>query len=239
MKNPICVSTGFLYRLFNDRNEIIGKIKKFSPQGIELSFSHPEQLFEFVISKENLNYLQKLEFNSIHAPWHVNYADNAVCGRVLEAVQKLCTMIGAKNVVFHPGQGLDFGALNNYDFPVSIENMDWRKDAGKTPQQIEALLKENEMLGFTFDFAHALTISQDDIPLYIDKFKDRLVEVHLAMLNKELKDHGFLHKFDNPKIRGLLNYLKSVNVPIVLECVASNKGEIQLIGKEIEYIKKL
>ncbi len=241
MKNPICISTGSLYRLFNDRNKVIGKIKQFSPQGIELFFDCPESLFNFELSKENLNYLQKLQFNSIHAPWkNVNYGENAVSDCVLEAVQKLCTLVGAKNVVFHPtGQGMDFGALNNYNFVASIENLDWRRDSGKAVKQIEAILKENEWLKFTFDFAHALTVSPNDIPLYISKFKDKLVEIHLAMLNRELRNHWFLHKFDNPKMRELLDYIKGVNVPIVLECVASNEGEIQLIEKEIEYVKKI
>ncbi len=240
MKNPICVSTGFLYRLFNDRNEIISKIREFSPQGIELSFDCPESLFNFVISKENLTYLQKLQFNSIHAPWkNVKYGDSAVCKGVLEAVQKLYAMTGAKNVVFHPGQITDLGVLNNYDFIASIENMDFGKDSCKTVEQIEAILKENEWLKFTFDFAHALTVSPNDIPLHISKFKDKLVEIHLAMLNRELRDHWFLHKFDSQRMRGLLNYLKGVNAPIVLECVASDEREIQLIEKEIEYVKKI
>ena len=68
MKNPICISTGSFYLLMNDRNEIIRKIKEFSPDGIELLFAHPQYLFDFVISEENLNYLKSLKFISIHAP---------------------------------------------------------------------------------------------------------------------------------------------------------------------------
>jgi len=69
MKNPICISTGFLYRLMNDRNEMIRKIKEFSPDGIELSFAYPEYLSDFILSEENLKYLQSLKFISIHSPW--------------------------------------------------------------------------------------------------------------------------------------------------------------------------
>ena len=66
-----------------------------------------------------------------------------------------------------------------------------------------------------------------------------MIEVHLAMLNKNLKDHWFLHKYDSKEMRNLLNYIKDTDVPIVLECVASNQSEIQLIKKEIEYIKAI
>ena len=100
-------------------------------------------------------------------------------------------------------------------------------------------MKENPKLKFTFDFAHALTVSSNDIPLYIDKFKDKIIEIHLAMLNRNLKDHWFLHKYDSTEIRNLLNHLKNIKAPIILECVASNNDEVQLIKKEIEYIKEI
>ena len=100
-------------------------------------------------------------------------------------------------------------------------------------------MKENQNLKFTFDFAHAITISSEDIPLYINRFKDRLAEVHLAMLNRNLKDHWFLHKYDSPEIRNLLKHIKNIDVPVILECVASTDDEVELIKKEMEYIKEI
>ena len=102
MKNPICISTGFLYRLTNDRNEMIKRIREFSPYGIELSFAYPQYLFDFVINKDNLDYLQSLKFNSIHVPWkEITYGSNQKTKNVLEAIEKLYKQINAKNVVFH------------------------------------------------------------------------------------------------------------------------------------------
>ena len=59
------------------------------------------------------------------------------------------------------------------------------------------------------------------------------------MLNRNLENHWFLHKYDSKKMRSLLNNLKQTNVPIILESVAFDKGEIQLIKKEMDYIKNL
>ena len=238
MQNPICISTGFLYRLTNDRNTMISRIRKFSPEGIELSFAYPQYLFDFIINKENLDYLQSLKFNSIHVPWkEITYGNNQESKNVLEFIEKLYKQINAKNVVFHKEQIEEIQIVTNYDFTASIENGDWKELAGNSVEKIEEILKGNPKLKFTFDFAHALTISSNDVSLYVNKFKDELIEIHLSMLNKNLKDHWFLHKYDSQEMRNLLNHLKNINTPIVLECVASNNGQVQLIKKEIEYIK--
>lgn len=240
MKNPICISTGFVYRLTNDRNEMIKMIREFSPQGIELSFAYPQYLFDFKISPENLEYLKTLDFVSIHSPWkEITYGNNQKSRDVLEAIEKLYKQIGARNVVFHKEQVEDLQVITSYNFAASIENGDYREDAGNSVEKIENILKSNPKLKFTFDFAHAVTVSFDDIPLYIDKFKDRLIEVHLAMLNKNLKDHWFLHKYDNQQLRDLLNYFKNINCPLVLECVAADEKETQLMKEEIKYLKNI
>lgn len=237
MRNPICISTGFLYRFMNDRNDMISKIKEFLPFGIELSFAYPQYLFSFMINKENLEYLKTLKLNSIHAPWkEIIYGNNQKSKDTLEAIEKLYKQIGARNVVFHREQLDDINIITNYNFVASIENADW-KETGNTIEEIGIILNENKKLKFTFDFAHALTVSSDDIPIYLNKFKDRLIQIHLSILNKELKDHWFLYKYDSEKMRTLLSRLKSTDVPIVLECVASNQNEIQFIKKEMNYIK--
>ena len=241
MQNPICISTGFLYRLTNDRNEMISKIKEFSPEGIELSFAYPQYLFDFVINKENLEYLRNLKFNSIHAPWkEIIYGNNQKGKDILAAIEKLYKQIGARNVVFsNKEQIADLNSITSYNFITSIENDDWKHPLSNTLEEIGEILSKNKHLKFTFDFAHALTVFPKNIPVYINKFKGKLIAIHLAMLNKNLKDHWFLHKYDSKKMRTLLNHLKNINVPIVLECVAADWSEVPLIKKEIEYIKTM
>ncbi|MFA4998848.1 MAG: hypothetical protein WC514_02400 [Candidatus Paceibacterota bacterium] len=241
MKNPICISTGLLYRLTNDRNEMISKIREFSPEGIELSFAYPEYLFDFTIKEENLRYLRNLKFNSIHAPWiEITYGNNQKSKDVLTAIEKLYKQIDAKDVVFsNKEQIADINVITDYDFIVSIENDDWKHPLSNIPEKIEEVFSENKILKLTFDFAHALTVSPKDIPMYINKFKDRIISIHLAMLNKELKDHWFLHKHDSKRMRELLGYLKEINSPVILECVASDWKEVALIKEEIKYIKSI
>ena len=241
MKNPICISSGFSYRITDDINEKINRIREFSPDGIGLNIAESQYLFSFGgINKENLVYLQSLNFNSIHAPdGEFSYGSNEKSKKTLEAIEKMYKKINAKNVVFHREQIEDINIFNNYDFIASIENGDWRRMDAKTPNQVGEILEKNPNLKFTLDFAHAFSVSPDDIPKYMDRFEDKLIEIHLSMIEPKTKEHWFVHKFDSKEIRNLLKCLKKTNAPIVLECVAFNKDEICLIKEEIKYIKSI
>jgi len=241
MKNPICISSGFLHRITDDINERIDKIIEFSLDGIGLHITESQYLSNSEeVNKENLSYLQSLNFNSIHAPaGEFSYGSNEKSEKTLQAIEKMYKKINARNVVFHREQIGDINVFNNYDFIASIENGDWRRMGAKTPNQIGEILKKSPNLKFTLDFAHALSVSPDDIPKYINKFGDKLIEIHLSIIEPKTKEHWFIHKFDSKEIRNLLKCLKKTSVHIVLECVAFNKNEICLIKEEIKYIKSI
>ena len=239
MQNPICISTGCVYKLSDYRNDLIEKLRKFSPMGIELSFAYPKYLLNFDINKNNLEYLQSLEFNSIHAPWEdITYGENKTSKEVLQKISKLYKQINARNVVFHKEQVEDFNSIIGNDFVSSIENDDWRNPKHSI-EDIKNVLDKNKGFKFTFDFAHALSVSSSDIPEYINYFKDKLIEIHLSIVNKDSEEHDFLHKYDSKEIRSLLQFLKDFSVPVILEAVISNLDEMEFINKEIEYIKNL
>lgn len=246
MKHPICISTGFVYKFSEDMNEKINILRNFPVDGIEVCFANAGELLDFSINKENLNYLQGLKFNSIHAPWqNVDYGENEKCRNVLAAIEKLYKQINARNVNFHiPDieKVKETGIFNKYNFIFSIENDDGRRlgvPGLNTVEKIAKALTINKNFKFTFDFAHALATYSEEIPAFIDKFRNKLSQIHLAYLaDNGMKDHYFLFKNDTPKLRRVLNYVKEVSVPIILECVATNKEEIKLIADEIDWLKK-
>ncbi len=240
MNNPICISTGTLYKVSQDKNEMIERLREFSPDGIEISFSRPDSLSAFKISDRSLEYLRGLRLNSIHSPWEdVIYGHGGESRRVLREIKVLYTQIGARNVVFHKGILDNLKVLEEYDFTASVENDDWRKSANKTPEQLERILGTNPYLRFTFDFAHALTTSPDDIPRYIERFNGKLIEVHMSRSARDAESHSFLHREDSEKMRYLLAHLKKTNAPFVLECVVPTLDEVHLLGKEMEYLRSL
>lgn len=239
MQNLISISTGFLYKFMEDRNEMIKTISRFSPEGIEISFAHPNDLINFKLSESALNYLKSLNYVTIHAPWkEISYDTNQESKEVLRLIKKLYDKIQAKYVIFHINEIKNPDILKDIGVNFSIENMDW-KQKPNNPDEIEEFLIKNKDSGFTFDFAHALTVSNDDISQYIHRLKGNLNQIHLSYKDRKLKDHWFLHKFDSPSLRESLTLLKSVSVPFVFECVASDSSEIPLIKKEIEYIKSI
>ncbi len=239
MQNPICISTGCVYKLSDDRNDLIEKLRKFSPMGIELSFAYPKYLLNFDINKNNLEYLQSLGFNSIHAPWEdITYGENKISKEVLQKISELYKQINARNVVFHKEQIEDYNSIISNNFISSIENDDWKKPRHNV-EDIKSILDKNKKLKFTLDFAHALSVSSSDIAEYINYFKDKLIEIHLSIVNKDSEEHDFLHKYDSAEIRNLLQPLKTVFVPVILEAAVSNLEEMKFIKKEIEYIKNL
>ena len=238
MRNPICISTGCVYKLSDDRNDLIEELRKLSPKGIELSFAYPEYLLEFDISKNNLDYLRTLKFNSIHSPWeNIIYGKNKTSEEVLNKISELYQQINARNVVFHKKQIENYNLIVDNNFVASIENDDWRKSKHSV-EDIKIILDENKRFKFTFDFAHALSVSSSDVPQYINYFKDRLIEIHLSIIDKESEKHDFLHKYDNIEIRKLLRLLKDSSIPVILESVVSGLEEIELLKREMEYIEK-
>jgi len=239
MQNLISISTGFLYKITKDRNKMIEIIRGFSPDGVEVSFARPDRLLNFKISDSSLRYLKSLKHVSIHAPWiDISYGDNQKSQDVLGSIKKLYNLIEAKNVVFHQENIDNISSITGLELVISIENMDGNQKPN-TIVETEKFLNKNKGMKFVFDFAHALNVSYDDIPLYLNRFKDRLIAIHISYKDRELKDHWFLHRYDSPKMRELLNEVKRFDVPLVLECVASNKQEIHLIKKEKEYLKSI
>ena len=246
MNNPICISTGAVYRLDGDTNNKIDTLKDFSIDGIELCFAYPQDALDFSINKENLQYLKSLKHNSIHAPWkNIIYKNDKLTKEVLDSIEKLYKLINATNVGFHIFKEKDLKhtkIFNNYNFNYSIENDDGRyvETPGlNTVSKIKKALKINPGFDFTFDFAHGLVSFPEEIPNYINIFKNKLTRIHISYINKTMKDHGFLYRHNSAKIRKYLTYLRGATTPFVLECVLRNKNEIQDIKKEIEYLKSI
>ncbi|MFH1366046.1 MAG: hypothetical protein ABIG99_01510 [Patescibacteria group bacterium] len=239
MKNHICISTGCIYKLSNDRNDLIAELRQFSPVGIELSFAYPEYLLNFNISDENLNYLRSLKFNSIHAPVeNISYGKNKISKEILQKISELYKRVNAKNVVFHKESTKDYSSIISNDFISSIENDDWRKP-NHNVENIKSILDKNEELKFTFDVAHAISVSSSDILKYINSFQNKLIEIHISIMDKKIARHDFLYKYDSAEIKNSLQPLKKLSVPLVLEATISSSEEIESIGKEIEYIRKI
>lgn len=218
----------------NGRIEIL---RQFSPDGIEINFSSSEALLNFKLNKRNKEYLRSLKFNSIHAPC-VGYGDNMESRDILRKLSELYRELNARNVVFHKDGIENYDLITSNSFVSSLENDDWRKQNNNI-EYFENLLAQNKKLWFTFDIAHAISVSSSGVSECINRFADRLIEVHFSVINRTGK-HDFAYKYDDEDIRRLFQLLKNISAPLVLEgCTILNRNEVGAIEEEINYIRDL
>jgi len=239
MINPISISNGFGYRLYDDRNKTMRIVREVNPSGIELVFITPEMLDQFHIDKDVAEYLTTLPFVTIHAPTSgIIYGRNNQTERLFRKLRDLYLQIGAKNVTIHPDLVEDFSVFADQGMQFSVENNDNRKAFGQKTEEIAGYLKQNKDLGFTFDFAHAYQVNPDLVDDFL-KLKDRIRQVHLSLMDNRLKEHVFLFNNQSPNLRKKLSILKEEldeYIPLVFECVALFKTDIPLLQKEIDFI---
>ena len=237
MKNNICISTGSVYIVEQDMNKKIELLKPFPCDGIELNFAFAQDLVDFNITPENLEFLLRKRV-TIHAPWKgIFYGDNSQCNETLNTIQNLYRQVRAELVNFHLFEGQDLSVVQKYDFNATLENDDWKKRL-QTQEQVEHALRQNPKFGLTLDFAHVYSISPDNIARFIGGFKGRISQMHISYLDRTLKDHWFLYRHDSEKQRGLLRLIPE-DIPLVLECVASDSSEVPLIADEIKYLRSI
>jgi hypothetical protein len=171
---------------------------------------------------------------SMHAPTaQLQYDDSEVTHRILHKIELVCGKYNVYNVVFHPDLIFDWDVLASYtNIPVSIENMDDRKDFGKSIEDIESVLKKYNF-GFTVDLQHCF-VNDSTMKLaqrFQNKFKDRIVEYHISGFEKTLLHYPLYKTRQNI----IIEALKYKNIPIIIESVFDSFGEQY---EELKYIKK-
>lgn len=125
-------------------------------------------------------------------------------------------------VVMHPDTMEDPGAYRRLGRALVIENMDARKDGGRTVGELKPFFTELPEAGFCFDIAHAWSIdeSMDVGRELLDAFRFRLRHLHVSSLAAELH-HVPLSKEHEALFAPLLR--RCVDVPWILE--APLRGE--------------
>ena len=241
MDNPISISNGFGYRVFDDRNETMRFFQDFPIDGVELMIFDLNSLENFTLDRDVLAYLQGLPFVTIHAPFY-EYKRDTKTKKILQHLYNIYLLVNAKNITFHPDTISSFNVLADSGFKVSIENNDRQKVFGfQRPDEIRKLLDQFDFLHFTFDFAHAFQINPDLVDGFLE-LRERISQIHLSYCFDELSEHGLLHNQQSRELKKKLSLLKntlSVQIPIILECAALNRAQMNLLGDEIKFVKEV
>ena len=224
-------SSGTLYeKIYPASSEIIERCRQLGCEAIELQSGYPDRIAS-LLENVKAEKLEGFRYVSMHGPGIArNQLNEKDIKDLLNDLQTLCERFNVSTVVFHPDQVEDWSIFRNYKIPVAIENMDWRKDFGKSVEDVKQVIDKTGC-GFVLDINHCFTNDNtmklaDD---FLEQLGDKLVEVHLSGFEK-------LHEpLCRTKQDDLIEIVRDLDVPIIIESECDSLEEMK---KEYEYIKQ-
>jgi len=236
----VCLSYGSV-RFGCDKNKVIEFIKeRFAGlvDGIELCFILKEELDSFKLSKNDLDFVNSLKFNTLHAPViGLDYGKNKETKTVLEKIQAINKKIKLKQVVFHPDHVSDFHTLAESGLNVCIENLpDGEKRKGwQFPKEFQKFFNKWPQFGFCFDVNHAMANNINPSE-FISVLGEKMKYIHLnATAKPGNADHDLLVEASEETLEKIKPVFK-LQKPLVIE-VDIEKEKIPLIKKEINLVR--
>jgi sugar phosphate isomerase/epimerase len=190
--------------------ELVAEAASVSSVAAELSaISEPElpELLEFLTTAPRLPF----RYVSVHAP----SKQRAVAEDELVALlMRIPVWVDA--IVLHPDTMQDHAAFRALGRRLLIENMDTRKDGGRTADQLAAVFAELPAAGVCFDIAHAKDVdpTMGAAVEILDRFSSRLRHVHISSLD-EAQHHVPLTAEDEELFAPVLERCR--DVPWILE----------------------
>lgn len=180
--HPVGASTGYMYERRGDWQAQVDQAWRLSPFAIELSALAENELDNLA---EYLGADPRLPFRylSIHGPSK---------GRAMsepDLVARLKDLSAwAAGIVMHPDTIEDPAPYRALGRALVLENMDARKEGGRTVDELAPWFAELPDAGFCFDVAHAWSIDETmsagtDL---LDSFRPRLRHLHVSSLSHEL-----------------------------------------------------
>lgn len=208
--HPVGASTGYMEELRGDWVAQVAEARSLSPFAVELSALSETQLGSlrgFLSANPNLPF----RYLSIHGP-----SKDRQLGEE-ELVAELCELAArADAIVMHPDTIEKTDRYRVLGRKLLIENMDARKEWGRTREELSAIFMALPEAGFCFDIAHAWSVDPamsvaDEL---LDGFGDRLQHLHVSSLSPELQHVPLTEEHEN-LFRPVLE--RCVDVPWILE----------------------
>jgi hypothetical protein len=203
-------STGYMESQRGSWPELVAEAASVSSVAAELSaISEPElpDLLEFLTTAPRLPF----RYVSVHAP----SKERVFTERELVALlMRIPVWVDA--IVLHPDTLQEPLAFLPLGRRLLIENMDTRKDGGRTADELAAVFAELPAAGLCFDVAHAKDVDATMAAAVeiLDRFSGRLRHVHISSLD-ESQHHVPLTAEDEELFAPVLERCR--DVPWILE----------------------
>jgi len=202
-------STGSI--ALGDFAKAVADLNKKKGNVIELSALREEELLPLLSALPSLD-LRKFEYISIHAPSKLkSLSEKELVGYLKQIVEFNWP------IVVHPDIITNFKLWRSLGANLCLENMDKRKEIGRTTYDMEILFNELPDALFCFDIAHVRQVDPTMMEgiMMAQKFKSKLLQLHVSEVNTESK-HQPLTFESILAFNTLAQYIPK-NVPIVLE----------------------
>ena len=214
-------STGAL--ALGDFDRALSLIADRHTKVIELSALREEELPRLMGAMDRLP-IGAYDYVSVHAPSQIRTMKESVVADLLQP----CIDRGW-SVVLHPDAIGDHGCWRDFGRLLCIENMDKRKEAGRTAVELRRHFHELPNASMCLDLAHArqvdptLGIARE----IIREYRERIVQLHLSELDVR-SHHEPLSMAAVWAIREIAHLLPSC--PVILESVV----QADAIDSELE-----
>jgi len=238
MKRLFGFSTGTIWNWSKQLNRagLTDHLYDLDIDGVELTFGFIPGIYAFSLAPEQVAWLRSLKYVSLHAPPRPKSEkyEESEAVKQLEHLQMIYKKVKARNIVIHAGVLPPKKILDRFDMHFSVENLS--KDVGVSFEKLAQILKAYPDISLCLDVAHAYSWSEEETKRIVEKFRDKITEVHVSG-HCNGKDHASLQRLSKSFIKSLKPVL-TLKVPIILEETIMEKN-INLVKKEISCMKSL
>jgi hypothetical protein len=208
--HPVGASTGYLHADRGDWERLVEQACEVSPFAAELAALSESELPGLVEHLAGSDWLP-FHYVSVHAPSKGRVMPEAELVALLAALP--CDVDA---IVVHPDVIEDPARYRRLGRRLVLENMDARKPAGRTADELAPLLAQLPEAGLCLDVAHALDVdpSLREGHVLLDRFAPRLRHLHVSSLDGA-GHHVPLRAADRDAFTPLLRRCR--DVPWILE----------------------
>jgi Xylose isomerase-like TIM barrel len=177
--HPLGASTGYMAERRGDWEALVDEAMETSTFAVELAALSEGELpglQDFLAGAPALPF----RYLSVHAPVkHRQMSEEELVARLADLPPWVDAIVVHPDVMDVPARYARLGSA------LVIENMDSRKAAGRTVEELEPLFAALPEAGFCFDVAHAAAVdpTMDEAHRLLDRFCGRLRHLHVSSLD--------------------------------------------------------
>jgi hypothetical protein len=202
-------STGAIAK--SDYAAALAQLRIYKVRAVELSALRLSELYPIIEALPNLE-LTHFEAVSFHAPSRFESDQEYL---IVQALRKVAAL--KIPIVVHPDVIYSFERWVEFRDRLLIENMDKRKPIGRTADELNKYFRALPEARLCFDIGHARQVdpTMAEARKILERFGDRLAEVHLSEVNSSSK-HDPLSTYAIEAFQSIANLIPE-HVPVILE----------------------